>query len=338
MTIRTTRRKQFLPYRDRSEGLDLTFRNIQVDGRQREVRIEESRRLIRLEGVEENWGRLSIEGILTVPSTIFGNVIGPYEQTDPPVRAGVDLRCGRTYLRKTHLIAMGKDAAGEHQFEILFNRKDVRGTVEIIPTLTRIADRPGQSQPIDAEGYAQFKGALLASDRPWEVRIDADDALSGQHLDVRYESFKDTDNLPPQDRIYYIDLSRRKNPILVLNSDHDEIQRILDSEATWGVTARIRDTIFDQISYAVWHQLLIQSALDIDHNGDVRYDWQDGVLDRFIPKLYPSIGDQKTARLALRHEVRSELGELTPRLDDAIQVKLDLRKQMKKLIGDALST
>jgi len=322
--LKTARlRRDFFPYKYRDKGVDLELTRVVFDNDESWDQIDTQRRLIAIDGYKD-WETARVQGKVSINDGVLKDVLPPNEREKPPIAISIALRCSETYLRQN--FCEGSFEVGEKiDFEIPVERSDVRNTVDIVAGLVRTAE----ADHIVEDGYAAFNGAVLSDCRKWEIRVDPPELPAGKFLDIRYKSFKE------KQKLFKLE-SDFENPILWLNGDYTDIARILNSKATRGMEARIRDVFFDMISHQVWTQLLLRAGQDITEDEEVRYEWEHAVLNELLTILFPDAEEQE-AMLEFRDFVhKNDVPSLIEMVDDVVQAKLDLPKQMTALITEAL--
>jgi hypothetical protein len=293
--------------------------------------VNEERRLISLEN-RTDWNKVTIRGDIEIGQDVIDDVIPMEERLQPPVELYLTTWCESTYLRERVIVETSLVEPGTYDFEVTLERDHLRNTAVLKPYLARTKE-----SEVESDEFATTEGARLASSRPWELRVDISQGPSGDYLEVLYDSFEEKEYLPDKKRVYHLDFREAKSPTLWLNSDHEKITRVLDSRGSHGPEARVRDVFFDNISQSVWTQLIVRAATDIDDEGEGRYEWEKGVLKRFVDDIYPDM-EGAEARKKLGQDVMSdeELPELLERIDGALQDRLDIHDHMTKATEEAL--
>jgi hypothetical protein len=320
-----TRRERFLPYRYERFGIDLQIGRCVLDGERSMRAINADRHLIDVS--EHRFSRVTVEGHVAVPPEVVERVFPADERGEPPGELLITTRCGPSRMRQATVVSRLRKGGASYPFQLTLSRSELLGSAELTPFLVR--SRAGESDG----GYAALAGMRLAGSRPWELRVDRLRSPSGQHLDVRYASFKEFG--PPQfpwpSNVYQLD-AEGEVPVLWLNLDHAEVCEVLSSAGTVGIRARMREVFFDYITHAVWTGLILRAVRDIADHDEPTLDWAEGVLGHWLPRLYP---DEPSRELQL-HALRAELedgdeGQLLHRLDGAVQQHLEVAKHMVRL-------
>lgn len=323
--------RRYLPYRYDKHGIDFSISSFRLDGGEKITDVNQERRLISLEN-RGKWDEVTVSGEIKIDQDVIDDVLPVEERLQPPIKIYIASRCEYTYLRESKLIDSPPVSLEGYDFSVTLSRNRLRNTASLKPYIIRTGDSNAET-----DEFATAKGVRLASSKSWEIRVDVQESPSGEYLEVLYDSFENKDYLPEGDQVYHLDFREAKNPTLWLNSDHEKITRVLDSRARRGPDARVRDVFFDQISQSVWTQLIVHAATNIDEEGEVRYDWEDSVLDRFINDIYPDT-DENEARTKLSQDIMSKekLPDITSRIDSALQTRLRCHENMTKVIEEAL--
>ena len=323
-------RQTALPHPYRATGLDLAITGCTLDS-EREVDIESGNRAISLTTLAE-WETATISGTIDVPADVTEYVFPDDEQDSPPGKLFVAIRCRNTILRDREIIEPDSVTPGEYEFGFDLDRDLIRGGVELQPYLVRSSERGH----VDGR-YSTEAGTRLASDEYWMIEIDQSELPEGLMRPI-VENFSEHGGLPSSDHLHYLDLSEADRPQLYLNGDHGAIINVMESRGPTGPDARMRDVIYDQIENAVWPQLIIRTATDINEEGETRHGWQDDVLEMFHDKLYDEDIDITEAALNLREDVQDgdRLVSLMQSIDDAVQTKTEPPEQIVNLLEEGL--
>ncbi len=317
----SARRERFLPYAYENAGLALHIDRCVLDGN----RAVEPDRDGHVVDATEPWDSATVEGRLVIDGAALDRVLPPGERREPPLEAWLVLRCEATRLRWGERVHAAPLAPGPRPFRLALRRQDLRGSLQILGTLVRAGRGTRQA------GFASTQGARVAGSRVWELRVDRKQSIRGQYLEVRYRSFGSDEGIPRHDRggVFLLDADM-ESPILWVNSDHQHITRVLESNAASGRHARLRDLFFDHLEQGVWTRLFLHAATQILDEGEAAYPWQEGVIDELLSDLYPELGD-KTSRLnKLRYEWE-EKPQVMARLGAALQRRSEVAKHMTRL-------
>jgi len=313
-------RERFLPYRYARKGVELLVTSCTLDDKTA-VGADLNAHLVEL---DVPWARARITVSVAMSSATYAGVAG-----GAPLSAfeiAVITRCPSTFLRTANRIPLSAlDAPLPANVDLA--RDDLAGSAELFAFLVRANDANAGSSPA-------VRGARVADSRSWELRVDRQREPRGDYLDVRYKKFSEEETLSRRDRgnLYSLDLDQ-DSPILWINSDHERIAAILDSRGTVGRHARLRESFFDHIAYAVWIQLFFKAASDYVPEGEVAYPWQDVVLDLLLKDVFPNQRDSSERREELR-EVFKDPARLMGRLDAGLQRRNDLAGHLAKLVNE----
>jgi hypothetical protein len=320
-TRRTTRRKSFMPYRYDDRRLRLSITGYEVDGELHTDGLDETRQRVDLTQFDD-WERVRFNLEVKLPEAVITEVFPEQERDSPPGALVVALSCDDTYQRKSQLITR-HSLTGTTTETISVTSDGVRNKLTIEPFLVRttVMETP---EP----GYATELGARLAGAREWEVAIDEQGGPSGTYLQIEYRSFREWEyNGIEPDSVYYLDVDADPEPLLHLNSDHDRLKRVLDSDGTTGPRARMRDAVFYTISTQVWSQLFLRAASVVTEDGETPRAWQQGVLEQFLSKIYPERDREATlAQIRATIHEDGDPAALLQRADMAIQDGVTSRK------------
>jgi hypothetical protein len=330
---RTPKKLVFLPHRYSDRGMQMVVDRVELDGKLKSDLIEASPQLIKLEDFD-GWTNATVRGEIEVPKRVLENVIPPHEQEEAPIGLLLAVRCKSTFLRRPHWISRSSssldDFASTHTFELSLKREELRDKVNLVPLVVRTAAARQTTL-----GYATAYGARLAEAREWTVRIDRHEAPAGDNLDVRYEDFDADDDIPASGKALHALQCDLESPILWINSAHVDITSVLDSRATRGPKARMREVFFDQIAQMTWFELFAKALGDLSPDCNVQWDWQRSVLEYMGRRVYPDM--DKTARL---ETLASDAQEPERIAELLVQASLHLQKDqkvvnnMQKLIGE----
>tara|TARA_R110002096_G_scaffold259030_1_gene452626 strand:+ start:100545 stop:101534 length:990 start_codon:yes stop_codon:yes gene_type:complete len=314
------RKEQFLPYAYRKGGLEIADVQVENDLGDRVGLIDRDRHLVDLSNAASKIYR--VRGNLRLSQKTVSTVFFPSELTDPPGHLVLVVRAPATHERFLVEVSSPPCVADSYPFALTLERSRFAGTLEVTPYLLRSES----SAQVDS-GFASLRGMRLASSRSWELRLDAVSSVAGAFLDVRYQSFKEqAERFAHPDVVFELDCGTEA-PILWLNSDHARVCEILDSRATHGVSARMRDLMFDNISSSVWTQLFLSAVWDIREADESTYRWQQAVLQRFLPKMYSQSGTLEDQRRFLRLDLEDGgMAILMERFAPALQGDLEIAK------------
>lgn len=343
MTRRAQRyRDTTLPFRYRDGGIDFAIEAYSLDGRKpRDVELRPGERTINIApshvGDEkggtnvDRWDTASLFGHVGLPESVIEAVFPAGERDKPPAKLYVAVRCHETIYRDRVEVAAESVEAGSFDLRIKLRWEDVRGLVELRPYLVRTTETSDESE------YATSANVRVASGDRYEIVVDTWDQDEPSAIDGEEASFSQSEHLPDADQLYYLDFRNESSPKLWLNSDNPRITDVLQTGGSVGAEPRFRDVILDQISYAVWNQLLVRTIAAIDDDGSVKYQWQQNVLDSFAREL-AGVDDVEDAAHILRNDATDPGGfaRLVGRIDRELQEYIEPRRQLINLMEEGL--
>lgn len=322
--------RDFLPYATAGKILALTLSEVAVTGSKETVPAEFP---VNLSGI--SWTTCTLQLSLSTNIDDLLNCL-PKQEREPKHLEALARISGRS-VRWRSLIRLEPSATGGWTGSLTLNRADVRGQIFLEAFLVRAVDAGAYAEA----GLASDAGARLA----WSERVAIQtDYLppSGDHLDIRYESFGASDQgllKQSSDHAYVLDLTEATspNPILWLNTDVRGLQRVLDSHATRGKMAAVRDTVNHSISQVVWLELIVAAASAAE-DGDGADGWQGSVLKRAARWLDPHGSIELTvneiSRVLGNGDVEgSERQWFVTRLSSAIQRGVPVQRSVRDLLG-----
>lgn len=315
------RQQRFLPYASLRGASLIGEPELVVDGKPREEGIDTDKALVSLD--DDDWKVAVLRWPVVVASEELLPVVPDDEAAEPPVNVVVLVRCPATRLRRAVMAEGGA-------VQITIAREDVRDAVHFTPLLMRTTTR---DQP--TPGFASRAGVRLGQGRAWDLRVDPKTPKAGQFLDVRYRRFSDDALLAPLgDTLYHLEVDQPE-PILWINADHERLVPVLDAKGSTGKQARMREVCFDLITHGVWVQLFVRAADDLTHGGELTYPWQDTALRELLPLVFPEERGH-TARLDTLQRVLAAdgLAGVMPRLDPALQRKMELSRHLVRLVDE----
>jgi hypothetical protein len=286
---------------------------------------DEERHLLSLEG---SWHRAELRVEVLVPADVVRRVLPVQEREALSIPVLLALRCDETRLRKGFLDAGPGLEGGASSFVLALEHEELFGSAELQAFLVRGQEaRPGQ------RGYARLKGARLATARAWTLSVDRRHRFEGRYLEIRYRRFAEDAVIPPHDRsnLYLLEHDQPW-PILWINADHEAVTAVLDSRASVGGQARLREVIFDLVAAPVWTQLFLRAAGDVVGQGEAAYEWEERVLEVLLGDIYPAL--PAAARRQALQEDWQDLPLLLSRLDAALQRRSQLCAHLGKLVEE----
>ncbi len=300
--------QRFSPWSFEREGLIVQLAAEIVDGQTLRIDDADMREI----ELPSGWRAASLGFVAHCPIERLTRVLPEVEFDAPPVAWLVTLRCDATRLRRSVATLAW---APRVEFSVALERDELVGVVELGVQLIRSAPA-SSSRP----GRAGRVGAKLASATTKLIHVDGPPKSAGTAIETTWCSFADDPRIPTQGRkALYRLLLERDPPTLLLNLDHVELRSVLDNKGTRGVRARLRDLVFERIEAGVWTQLLVHTAGCLATDDELPFRWQRGVLERWLPILYPeSSKELARAQLARDHD---QLPQLLADIDAMLQAR-----------------
>lgn len=312
---------RFPPWAQDPAGLELSIDELEVDGDRVEVDPREA--VIEIGGV---WRSARLIARVLPRADLCARVLPEREREQPPMSILVNLRCEATRVRRCVGVAPW---AAVVELEVALEREELARTVELHAHVIRSSDACSP-----APGFATLAGARLASGRGRVIEVDEPRPVSGRYLELQYKSFAADPRIPPAQRgaLYRLELER-EDPILYLNSDHAALRPILDGKGTRGRRVRLRELLYERIEAGAWSQLLVHTAERLVVDGELTYAWQEAVLDRWLPRLYPSLSADDERREQLIADF-ARLDRLLAEIDAVLQVHNELAGEALRFVGE----
>ncbi len=315
----TVRKQRFLPYAFVDHGLGFSVQQCRLDGdRDVTAAYDAERRVLELSSSRWSTARVRVE--VSLGADLVESLFSPEERTAPPGRLMVIVTCSATRIRRAVALGEARLSVGMSAGEVTLVRSELQGAVELTPVLIRSTGRDAAD-----DGFADATGSRLATGATVEIRVDEVRSPTGEYLDIRYESFRESGppRFPHPASMYQLDCDGDA-PVLWINLDHAKVCSVLDGGGTVGRVARLRDVLFGQISYGVWSRLFWRAARDLQRAGEPVHEWQRAVLARLLPAIYPETLDADSRLEALREDLDDDSDEIVlARLDGALQEHLD---------------
>jgi len=317
---------RFPPWAQEPVGLTLELRGLALDGES--VTVDPRAAVVELSG---RW-RIATVRLQVVASPGLGERVVPaHERAGLPLTMVATVRCDATRLRRG--VGRVAWAPGDTQwapsFEFELARVELARTVELGAHAIRSTDAT-TPEP----GFASLAGARVASGRALTLQVDEPRPGSGRYLELQYKSFNADPQVPHDHRasLYRLELER-EDPILYLNADHAALRPILDSKGTRGRRVRLRELLYERVEAGAWMQLLVHVSERLVDDGELTYPWQEAVLDRWLPRLYPALGSAAERRERLIADF-AQLDRLLLSFDAALQVHGGLAHEATRFVGE----
>jgi hypothetical protein len=271
-----------------------------------------------------SWDEADISASLTITERTVDHVFNG----DPPFNAKliVGIDSPATQLRYESVAEPSPFTAGRYETEISLEHDLLRGAVTLTPRLVRTEDSD------DGLPYAPNEGMRVAGGDSWEVHVDEPEE-DGEGFPFVYRDFSDGDF--PADAVHTI---RRdpSEPAVLVNSRHDPIVDVLQTETFYSFDAYLKDVIKAELGTSTWMQLVLHTAATIAEGGEPEYDWQEGVVEEIVPYLYDDDLDYQTAvqRLGEAASNPNELRNLVFDLNEAVQLYTEQAAQLNRFIDE----
>lgn len=317
-------RRRALPYRFDKEELNLKIVGVNVGGGPLGNRINEDKLTVELQDQKE-WSEGEVRLEARVHEQAEENLIPEDERISPPWKIDAVLFCREAKWRHCVSLDCGED--GIWKGVIPLRRSELSGTLAVKAFLIRTHDRQDP-----AHGFASKANVRLASSKEWKIYADDPQTPPGEYLEVEWIDFAESDKDRIKDfasHIYYLDFGENP-PVLYLNSGIAGLKDALESRATRGVPAAVRDVLFDSIAQSVWIAVAMNAVLSArDENGEEQAldDWQKNVLRKFETKL---MGRFQNITRAARNP--NEAPALLEEIISAVQGQVDMKKSTNKLL------
>ena len=329
-----SKRARIFPHRYAKSAATLHITEVSLDELELPDHFTATRNRVDLQGFHE-WKRLDVTFAARVEHEALSKLVTEDEAKAPPCAFLLRLRCPATFWREGRLLSPAKHITqSAAQTTVTLYREELRDVVEAQLFVVRTCDVASAS---GATGVAQHKGMRIADSTACAITIDARHQRSSKHLEINFISFSSHERFETISETLYTLEAEGEHPILWLNEDHLEVAQVLSMEGTRGVGARLRDAFFDQIAHPVWIQLFLHAATSMDEEGTTPFEWQQALLDEFLPALFPD-HDALAAVEELHRMLRdaARLPELFERLDRHLQREQSYVAHMVKLATAAM--
>lgn len=327
-------RSTSLPYAYRGDGLEFELTSYSINrGKPRDLDLKAGQTHIPIppDSEYDDWETIELFGSIEVPESTVEAVFPSHERAEPPAKLYATVQCHQTIYRDKVSTEKSFTGPGSYEIVIELDRSDFRGEVELRPYLVRSEDGDHESV------HASDANVRVASGQIFTAVFDSVDDEESAQIDGEEISFSQTPHLPDGDELYYLDFRNEARPKLWINADYPRITDVLQTDGSVGAEPRMRDVILDQISYAVWTQLLVRAGSAVDTDGEVEYQWQQTVIESFAREIYDT-DDVTEAALSLREDLRDveALPEVISQLDRELQEFLEPRTQLINLMEEGL--
>ena len=274
---------------------------------------------------------------VTVPREVLTRVIAPEEFDIPPVKTVLIYKSVNSRRRG----AWQLNGKGE-EFECSLNleRKDWAGSVTVQAVLTRSSangDLPSE--------YGADLGSLLAWSEPLRFLFDEPVSPPGNTMEISWIDFGEVEWLEPGARQHLFALDTRGHaPQLLLNSAVTGLYSILNSRATHGHRARIRDATNYLITHQIWTSLIsmsLRQLADTSELGegtgpdldDMGVEWQQHILLQWAQWIFPELDrDGSLGELISSSRTPTGFQNIMSRVPNAIQSRFQTRRGFDGLV------
>jgi hypothetical protein len=321
-------RTEFFPYPVAESALRLDY---QLQSEQ--LQVEHGR--ILATGVPEP-DSLKLSLMVEMDEGTYERVLPTSELPDPPVDVMVSVRSIQSRERRT--VPMNyKDGGWRGVFDV--PKRELYGELLLEPALVR--NKPGSDG-----GFAEHRGAVLATGDPVKVIVDEPPLTAGGFIEIKWENFRTCGRpvLEARPRHLYLLDTDHDTPILWLNEDVRELKPVLHATGPRGYNLRVRDAMFDTIVSQVWTSLaslaFTSLALVIRENEeddeidpiDLLPEWQRQVIGFWAPRMFSLSRQEAIERVKEIAPNRASLPELVDLLSAAVQVQAGTRRAFEGLI------
>jgi len=270
-----------------------------------------------------SWNRVEIHVTLEFSHDQRRDVLPPGEDANAALKPLVSIRCSRTKLRLARTLEQASEQKWEGSF--VLERDALLGVARIKPMIVRTKRRTRSGH----RGFARELGAIVAEGPASDLRIDESASPFEGGLYVAWEDFA-TSNDPFRrahpDLLYDVDVDWSE-PRLMLNKAFDDVHVLLqDERPTSSVAKSTRAAILAHVGSAALGHLFHAAATDVfddEESGErtVPDGWQEVVLRRLVPHLYPEHSSQHGRMNALFDDLSTPDGRrsLERRLASALQ-------------------
>jgi len=289
-----------------SDGMDIELLDFD-DPTQGSVRIEPaasgggfefSGRTYDFSHPELKWDKLSFRIRVSLDGDELKRIL---PRTSDPVKdtaVVVSLICPSTKFR--HGVKLHPIEEGRWGGDAIVQRLDLKGTVQLRPTLVRTTSIPSG----EGEGYGTWVRAIIATGPPATMFVDPPIHVLHGAVDVEWEDFTQSSN--PWRRNNDADVfnlePHGESPRLYLNLRYKQLRPLLDTKARRGVDAGLRDLTATAIAQTVWVQLFMAAAGSLEFDQDTGESelppsgWRRDLIQRFLPYLYPGMDPELQVR------------------------------------------
>lgn len=208
------------------------------------------------------------------------------------------------------------DPQDQQQIEIRLEKAQHRGVLSLTAVLVRQTEH--LLPDLNRSGNV---GAMLGASEPVRIHFDEPSTAPGNSLEIEWTQFAQDSRTPNQENHIFALDENAAPPKILLNSDIERLFDILNSTASSGHTAAVREAIFAQIAHQVWTSLITSALVAADQSkaesieeGDPfdaesvlgnLVDWQQRILKGWATELVEE-GDSEHALEILMEQLGDE--------------------------------
>lgn len=228
---------------------------------------------------DRGWQEVTLEGSVELPADTR-ELFPPEERSDPPSKVTIAIDCPDTHYRYGETVQTSEIEEGTYKFEETIERKYAYGEVKLRPVLVRTSKTKDTADPV----YAQYSYMRIADGSPITILFDDVETEGSSLMDVRFESFEKLDAIP-DDNLYHLDRSDFSSPQVRINEDYELVTRVLDYDHHAGWAANFQGALAPWIAKDVVVELVLW-ALASAGEGGFDADWQEALVEEYVPRLY----------------------------------------------------
>lgn len=299
------------PYNFGSRNLDFQMDKCKVvteSGSKNYIEVNNSRKSLDLR--DRDFERVEIEGTVHFKHDDLLKKIIPEEELEGgnvPAKLLVVSQCGYTFERHIEETETLFDGVSAVSVNFSLDANEFYGKLDLVPVIARTEEGK------ELEDYAHRKSERLADGKSWTVRMDNFEGPSKSLIDSEMKNFSEFDELDVREEdLFHLDL--KKNPVLYINKDNPDIERVLKSGNSEHAS-NARDVIMDMILQSVFTQLVEKAIWDLNKSeGDFgyRHPWEEDAMNIFLDHLFlDSDMDRKEMLneiLRIRKDLQSDSG------------------------------
>ena len=262
----------FLPYKHASQALEVSFEGICLDGEAVSVSdwVDSGHLSINL-AISDSWEKAEFDIQVKDTNDQVSEALLPGESLDHDVSVVVATRNKMSRLRSgVSLLRQGDGWAGT--FEL--SRAEQFGVARL--QVFAVRGRDGEGDPV---GKAWRRGEQISDSESWSVYTDEKLQMPGGAIANEWRDFS-ADESPEElrnrkDCSWHLDLSDSSRPRLYLNEGIAGLRKLLESDASKGKTAYLRESLVGSILQPVLQSLAVNIIADGEYASfEEMDDWQ----------------------------------------------------------------